>query len=356
MSPVYTKTRTGATGKRYLVYFRRGGRGFPEEYAGSFKTRKEAQVRRDLIAGELAAGRDPKLALEALKTPAVAPAGLETGWDSFIAGRIDVGTSTRNLYRNARDRFLPLLGTDRDPRTILPADIQDAIAGMADLDPASVRQYVSTLAQVLDHLDVEPNPVRSKKVRLPVKEKHEIEPPSTAEWAAARTKLSKKHLLVVRLMECCALRVGEALALTYGDVDWSTSRIRVSRARTKTRSGQRWLPVPEQLLDQVDALVPLEDRHPDRRVFPFEYNAVRSSLASGCTLAGVPYFSPHDLRHRRISLWFAHGVDVVQIRAWSGHANASITSDVYGHVVVDASVDEWRDFWLGSSQRDRATL
>ena len=56
-------------------------------------------------------------------------------------------------------------------------------------------------------------------------------------------------------------------------------------------------------------------------------------MASACKLAGLPHHHPHDLRHRRVSLWFAQGVSVVQIAAWAGHIS-SLSLDTYGHVLI----------------------
>ena len=50
-------TRQAKDGPRYVVRYRLGGRSYPVRHAGSFRTLKEAKVRRDLVAGELAAGR-----------------------------------------------------------------------------------------------------------------------------------------------------------------------------------------------------------------------------------------------------------------------------------------------------------
>jgi hypothetical protein len=100
VSPVYIKTRTAKAGKRYLVYWRRGGRSFKELYGGSFKTMKEAKIRRDLIAGELAAGRDPQLVIAAIKAPPAPGPSLETVWADFIASRVDVGEKARQLSRS----------------------------------------------------------------------------------------------------------------------------------------------------------------------------------------------------------------------------------------------------------------
>ena len=66
MATLTITTRKRKDGTRYVVRYRLGGRGWPIAHAGSFKTLKEARVRRDLVAGELAAGRNPADALRAM--------------------------------------------------------------------------------------------------------------------------------------------------------------------------------------------------------------------------------------------------------------------------------------------------
>jgi integrase len=54
---------------------------------------------------------------------------------------------------------------------------------------------------------------------------------------------------------------------------------------------------------------PRDDRHPDRRVFEHvSADRLRTAISRACTAGGVPTFSPHDLRHRRISLLHLGGV------------------------------------------------
>lgn len=63
------------------------------------------------------------------------------------------------------------------------------------------------------------------------------------------------------------------------------------------------------------------------------------AIARACTAAGVPAFSPHDLRHRRISLLLREE-DPVTVSRLVGHARASMSLDVYGHVLIDeAEID-----------------
>jgi integrase len=47
-------------------------------------------------------------------------------------------------------------------------------------------------------------------------------------------------------------------------------------------------------------------------------------------------FSPHDLRHRRISLLHAQGRSWAEIGRFVGQRKLSITADTYTHVLSDA--------------------
>ena len=53
--------------------------------------------------------------------------------------------------------------------------------------------------------------------------------------------------------------------------------------------------------------------------------------------AGVPDMRVHDLRHTAASLWLAAGADPKVVQRVLGHATASMTMDLYGHL-VDASL------------------
>jgi integrase len=54
----------------------------------------------------------------------------------------------------------------------------------------------------------------------------------------------------------------------------------------------------------------------------------------------VPTFSPHDLRHRRVSLLHLGGMPWARIGEGVGHDDITTTSRIYTHVLVDeAEVD-----------------
>ena len=51
--------------------------------------------------------------------------------------------------------------------------------------------------------------------------------------------------------------------------------------------------------------------------------------------AGTPAFSPHDLRHRRISLLHLSGVPWARIGEHVGQRSLRVTADTYSHVLTD---------------------
>jgi integrase len=93
--------------------------------------------------------------------------------------------------------------------------------------------------------------------------------------------------------------------------------------------------VPAWLMETIAATCPLEDRTAERRVSPrFSVDGAEKAMASAFKLAEIPRFSPHDLRDRRLSLWHGHGVPAKELAERAGHARASMSLDVYGHVML----------------------
>jgi integrase len=96
----------------------------------------------------------------------------------------------------------------------------------------------------------------------------------------------------------------------------------------------------------VVGLVPLVDRWsagktPDAWLFDApghgplrESNWKRSVGWNAATAtAGLRGFRVHDLRHTAASVWLAAGADPKVVQRVLGHASASMTMDLYGHLV-----------------------
>jgi integrase len=72
-------------------------------------------------------------------------------------------------------------------------------------------------------------------------------------------------------------------------------------------------------------------------------------MARACQNAGVPHYSPHGLRHRRITMWHQSGVVARELAEPAGHSRASMTLDVYAHVMPLEEVPD-------AEMRDRVAL
>ena len=83
----------------------------------------------------------------------------------------------------------------------------------------------------------------------------------------------------------------------------------------------------------------LEDRVPERLVFQgLNYSAARQAMSRACRLAKIPNYTPHDLRHRRITLWHQSGVPARELAERAGHSKPLMSLDTYTHVMPVAEV------------------
>jgi integrase len=316
--------------KRYRVEFRVGGRESATRYGGSFETMREAKIRRDYIAGELAARRVPDLRLVTSSIASVRD--VATRWQ---AARVDVAAGTMETYRVALGRLLPRLG-DRAVDAVDAQMVADLVGELhaTGLKKQTIRKTVSVLAMVLDHAGVQPNPARDKlTVKLPREERRHVEPPTAEHVEAVVRVLPTRYRLPVLLLDATGMRIGELEALTWGDVDEPRGRWRIATSKT---GRPRWVAPDPLLFAAVAELVPREDRHADRRVFDYmTAERLRTAIARACAGTGVPAFSPHDLRHRRVSLLHLGGMPWARIGELVGHDDLVTTARTYTHVVAD---------------------
>jgi integrase len=340
MASTWVTTRITTTGeKRYRCEYRLGGREAPTQYGGSFKTKREADERKKWIAGELAAKRVPDLRFAAAET--VTLRTLAAHWQ---ASRVDVSAGTGQTYRVALGRIIPRLGETAVER-IDAQTVADLVAELhaADLKKQTIRKTVSVLAMVLDFGRIQPNPARDKlTVRLPREQRRELNPPTAEHVEAIVHLLPTRYRLPALVLDATGMRIGELEALTWADVDEPRQRFRVSAATTKTGRA-RWVTLPPELFAAVAALVPRDDRVPERPVFQgFAGDRFRTAVTRACTAAGVPHFSPHDLRHRRVSLLHLAGMPWARIGELVGHDDLMTTARTYTHVVADESELDYR--------------
>ena len=263
--------------------------------------------------------------------------------------RVDVSEETLATYRVALGRITPRLGEVElaalDTRRVSGFVGELHAAGLAC---ESIRKTLAVLAMVLDHAGVTPNPARDRvAVRLPRADRAELQPPTADALEAVIALLPTRYRLPVVVLDATGMRVGELDALTWADVEEPRGRWRVSAAASKTNRA-RWVTPPAEVFAAVVALVPREDRVLAALVFEgFAASRLRTSIGRACRAAGVPLFSPHDLRHRRISLLHLGGAPWARIGEAMGQRSLTITADTYTHVLTDERELEYAELLAG---------
>ena len=80
--------------------------------------------------------------------------------------------------------------------------------------------------------------------------------------------------------------------------------------------------------------MPTRGRTPDRQGLPGDHRGVRvSGDDARLPKREVPHYHPHDLRHRRITIWHQSGVPARELAERAGHSRPSMSLDVYSHVM-----------------------
>ena len=341
--------RTKDGSKRYRVLYRLGGRESTERYGGSFMTRKLALTRKACIIGELAAQRVPDLRLVAQDAPTALT--LREAADRWRESRVDVADSTRVLHRVALDRVLPILG-DRPVDGITVADVTDLVGRLHrnGRKRETIAKSVTCLAQTLDHAGIAPNPARDKlHVRLPREERDELNPPTANHVEAVYRTVPAVHRLPLLWLDWSGARVGSVDNLRVSDYDEPLRRVRLRASVSKSRRAL-WVDLPDELADAIHAtLRPREDRDPDARLFAASgSNALRTAIAKACRALAIPLWSPHDLRHRRVSLLHRQGRSWAQIGQFVGQRNLAVTANTYTHVLLDDRELDYRELLAGA--------
>jgi integrase len=143
-------------------------------------------------------------------------------------------------------------------------------------------------------------------------------------------------------------RVGELEAATIGDLDEDREAWLVRSKVSKTKVSS-WGVLSDDLVScstLVDVVLERLPAHEDRDLAAPLFAGVtqerlRTAIARACRDAGVPAFSPHDLRHPRISLLHRQGVDWARIGARVGQRNLAVTANVYSHVLIEPREADW---------------
>lgn len=318
---VYIRRRDSTTGRRYDVAYRLHGRYGKIGHAGTFKSEREAKIRKRKVENWIAEAKDPGVELRRFLVPNLTVGEVAEQW---LRSKRRIKPRTLAEYQRHTKVISDAFPGQASALTV--ADVDEWISDLsAKHRPGTVIGYMVTLRAILDHLDGE-NVARNRRLELPRRDVRVLEPPDATATLNVIANVTVKHRQVMVLMEQCGLRVSEACAVQPQHFDHAGYRLLVPVTKT---GRPRWVPVPEWLLGLLKP--------------PWRGNrqAIHNALKAACVLAEVNPFGPHMLRHRRASLWHAQGVTPVDAAAWLGHSVKTYLS-TYTHVMPVSEIDAHR--------------
>lgn len=160
-----------------------------------------------------------------------------------------------------------------------------------------------------------------------------------------------------RMLIYVGLRKGEALALTWDDIDFNEGTARITKTiyfangeshvqTAKTASGRRTVDIDDGTLKQLKRHRALQREHyfemrpehnnnilfarPDGR--HMRLAQVNELLKSVINKLDIHPITVHGLRHTYASLAFEAGADIEYVKSQLGHKNIQTTSNIYTHV------------------------
>jgi integrase len=290
-----------------------------------------------------------------------------SAWFEGIRGQLRPNTIiayewelTRHLLPFFRDHRLAEI-------TVAEVDrYREAKVAEGRLGAESINKTLTRLGQVLE-LAVEReliprNPVRvnprRRKLRVPRPSRTFIEHPAhvelllasvTPERGANPERRAVRSRALLGVLVLAGLRVGEATALQWRDVNLAAGQLHVRAA--KTQAGERAVdivpplrelladhkvtapdPAPTTLVFTTAAGGPLDRGYVNGRVLAGAVRRVNAGLDEDATR--LPTLSPHSLRRTCISLPLFAGHPVPYVMSQVGHTDPKVTLGLYAQVLA----------------------
>ncbi|MFK4847239.1 tyrosine-type recombinase/integrase [Lactococcus petauri] len=165
------------------------------------------------------------------------------------------------------------------------------------------------------------------------------------------TERNCRDTTLYKFLLATGLRIGEALALSWSDIDFRNSSVHVSKTvlihssgiqdSPKTSHSNRTVYIDNETVQllkfwrkrQNNNLIPLSD------ITVFSFQGVRQSYSNELLVlgkhfknAGVPHIGFHGFRHTHASLLMNNDVNPKEIQHRLGHASYAMTMDIYSHL------------------------
>lgn len=334
---------TASGERRYRVRYRTPDRRQTDKRG--FRTKREAEL--FLASVEVSKARGEYI------EPSAARVTIGELGPAWLARQAHLKESTRRPVASAWRLHVEPRWGEVAVSDVRKSDVQAWVASLSGERSAStVARVHGVLAAILDDAvddrRILANPARGVRLPRKVKREHVY---LTHEQVHELAAHAGRHGTLVLMLAYCGLRWGEAAGLRVRDVDMLRRRLHVQQNAVEVGSRivigtpksheRRAVPFPEFLAPRLARQC--EGKARDDHVFTADRGGVLRRSKSGkgwfwraARDAGIPdAITPHDLRHTAASLAVSAGANVKAVQRMLGHAQASMTLDVYADLFDD---------------------
>lgn len=186
---------------------------------------------------------------------------------------------------------------------------------------------------------------------------------STIQYSTGRNKYRLGY--GIQFLLYTGLRIGEALALTWKDVDFENKTIKVNKNlkqvknrdnnsqgnykiiiqdSTKTTAGSRIIPLNNKSIEALNHIKDVTGQYKyvmatetGNNVSGRTYDTMFRKIQESCGFKEI--YGVHALRHTFASLLFKKGVDVKTVSEILGHKDVSVTYNTYIHLIQEQKMN-----------------
>lgn len=276
-----------------------------------------------------------------------------------------------NIYNNIKTHIKPALGKVK-LKDLRAEMVQKFINECSDKGLArdSVEHILScvygALEQAMDN-DLIPKNVAAKVI-LPKKEKKEMRVLTPEEQTRfIEAAKNKRHGELFILLLATGLRIGEATALTWDDINFEAGTLSVNKTITrsfddtapagkrhpriisdpKTKSSRRVIPLLPSVVQMLKDKKEYDEPNPKNLLYTsmdgdiVSHLTIRSRFHRILEEANIERkgLHLHSLRHSFATRGLEQGVELKVMQEFLGHASIKMTADIYTHVLPDKKID-----------------
>lgn len=175
-----------------------------------------------------------------------------------------------------------------------------------------------------------------------------------------KDKKEYKWYAFFRLLIYTGVRKGEALALTWNDIDFKNKRININKTLSLDVNHKKIITTPKtknsnRIIFIDDHNLSILKKHklhqgPSNLLFTDQNNGYLNSTYVSNVMYGIirkaklPKIAVHDLRHTHASLCFESGMTIKEVQQRLGHSNIRTTADIYVHLTQKKEQQSFNKF------------